>query len=207
MWALLCKRPFFFTVVIWWILSLLGRPGADIQTLQQGELCTSKRTQSWWHSPALCEIPASSQQVYFIIHYKKKSVGKAAAASVWTGEGIKYSFCWGGERRVKERCRLKDEGEHKKRRFDQEGSTTDGDVGFRWASLPERCRPVDSSPPLCLYLWVTWLLRRPGNVCSDSVLNEPPGRDRPSELTPTHFVPVSLSSTGKWRRVLPCKEH
>lgn len=79
----------------------------------------------------------------------------------------------------------------KKRRFDQEGSTTDGDVGFRWASLPERCRPVDSSPPLCLYLWVTWLLRRPGNVCSDSVLNEPPGRDRPSELTPTHFVPAS----------------
>lgn len=29
---------------------------------------------------------------------------------------------------------------------------------------------------LCLYLWVTWLLRRPGKVCSVSVLNEPPDR-------------------------------
>lgn len=41
--------------------------------------------------------------------------------------------------------------------------------------------PVHPSPWLRLYLWVTWLLRRPGNVCSVSELSEPPGGEKDSE--------------------------
>lgn len=46
----------------------------------------------------------------------------------------------------------------------------DGQVSSVW----ERKQPLDSSSPLCLYLWVTWLLSKPGNVCSVSMLKEPP---------------------------------
>lgn len=41
--------------------------------------------------------------------------------------------------------------------------------------------PCGSSLWLRFYLWVTWLLRRPGNVCSDSELSDPPGGQCESE--------------------------
>lgn len=47
--------------------------------------------------------------------------------------------------------------------------------GLQWSPCWKE-QPVDSSPMLSLYLWVTWLLRRPGNVCSVSMLNEPPSK-------------------------------
>ena len=129
---------------------------------------------------------------------------EAVAASVWTWGGIKYSFLLtGGKggRRVRGRCCLMAEGEHEKMVWTRAGLGWAGGVrhdmevwsgsgGLQTASLLEGWRPVDSSPRLCLYLWVTWLLRRPGNVCSVSVLNEPPGRDRKSY----HLHTVSLQS-------------
>lgn len=46
-----------------------------------------------------------------------------------------------------------------------------GRGGFTWPLL------LESPPWFGLYLWTTWLLMRPGNVCSVSVLNEPPRRN------------------------------
>ena len=57
-------------------------------------------------------------------------------------------------------------------------------------------RPVTSSPLVGLYLWVTWLLMRPGNVCSVSVLNEPP-----IEEQQTQSPPHTWSSFHIWQQL------
>lgn len=94
-------------------------------------------------------------------------------------------FCWGGERKVEGQRTLLPRGRGRTWKDGLDQGRAGGVQGLQTASLPEGWRPADSSPRLCLYLWVTWLLRRPGNVCSVSVLNEPPSRDRQSYIPHT----------------------
>lgn len=161
------------------ILQTLRLPGKFISSLVPKRKKTEKKSQGTQRAP-----PFSWSEPLEV-----GGVVEAAAASVWTWGGIKYSFLLTGEKggwRVRGRCCLVAEGEHEKMVWTRAGQGWAGGVqGLQTASLPEGWRPADSSPRLCLYLWVTWLLRRPGNVCSVSVLNEPPSRDRQSYIPHT----------------------
>lgn len=83
---ILCRMLLLFTADS----SLLRWLGADIQQVERA-LTTTERG----HHIGLFETPAVIKKVDYIIH-PKQSVGMAAAASVWTGQGIKYYFCGGG---------------------------------------------------------------------------------------------------------------
>lgn len=139
-------------------------------------------------------------------------VGRAVAASIWTEGGNQIFFllyCGGGlvgeAAGFKKAAASRMEGEHKKAGFTRAGlaggNPTQMEVcSGRWA-------PDGLPAGPCLYLWVTWLLRRPGNVCSVSVLNEPPSRDRQSyHLHPLSFFHISyqqFTSTDTCRGFLP----
>lgn len=157
------------------ILQTLRLPGKFISSLVPKRKKTEKKSQGTQRaSPFSWSEPL-----------EVGGVVEAAAASVWTWGGIKYSFLLRGRKEGggSEDAAASWPRENMKRWF---GPGLAGGVqGLQTASLPEGWRPVDSSPRLCLYLWVTWLLRRPGNVCSVSVLNEPPSRDRQSYIPHT----------------------
>lgn len=159
------------------ILQTLRLPGKFISSLVPKRKKTEKKSQGTQRaSPFSWSEPL-----------EVGGVVEAAAASVWTWGGIKYSFLLRGRKEGggSEDAAASWPRENMKRWFGPGQGWAGGVQGLQTASLPEGWRPADSSPRLCLYLWVTWLLRRPGNVCSVSVLNEPPSRDRQSYIPHT----------------------
>lgn len=102
------------------------------------------------------------------------SAGEAAAA-LSRRRGIKSSLLKGRRRAGSQRKLLLHRGGDMKR----DGWTRTepaGRVQHRWrrAVVGGRQTVFLLEGFILLYLWVTWLLRRPGNVCSVSVLNDPP---------------------------------
>lgn len=159
------------------ILQTLRLPGKFISSLVPKRKKTEKKSQGTQRaSPFSWSEPL-----------EVGGVVEAAAASVWTWGGIKYSFLLRGRKEGggSEDAAASWPRENMKRWFGPGQGWAGGVQGLQTASLPEGWRPADSSPRLWLYLWVTWLLRRPGNVCSVSVLNEPPSRDRQSYIPHT----------------------
>lgn len=159
------------------ILQTLRLPGKFISSLVPKRKKTEKKSQGTQRAP-----PFSWSEPLEV-----GGVVEAAAASVWTWGGIKYSFLLRGRKEGggSEDAAASWPRENMKRWFGPGQGWAGGVQGLQTASLPEGWRPADSSPRLWLYLWVTWLLRRPGNVCSVSVLNEPPSRDRQSYIPHT----------------------